>query len=175
MHLCVLCGSQKKKQWFFFSTQQWLIGFYNRDRECLLRGTNWAFKSDRYSFVLKRLMYNLSEPFSCTLDPRFSRWLGSNTPHEKRNMGNTHTHTHTHTHIYIFAKTLLYKLILFSPIISLTIMRCGSKACSSCRTTVMLLPSAQRASDVTCHSCGDRRDLSKPRDTNPRNARYYCT
>jgi hypothetical protein len=39
----------------FFSVQQLLICFYNRGRECLLRGTYWAFKSDRYSFVLKGL------------------------------------------------------------------------------------------------------------------------
>ena len=35
--------------------QHKLTGFYNRDEKCLLRGTNWVFKSDRYSFVLKRL------------------------------------------------------------------------------------------------------------------------
>jgi len=29
------------------------ISFYNRGRECLLRSTNWVFKSDRYRFVLK--------------------------------------------------------------------------------------------------------------------------
>ena len=26
--------------------------------ECLLRGTNWVFKSDRYSFVLKGIMHD---------------------------------------------------------------------------------------------------------------------
>ena len=40
-----------------FSLQQSLIGFYNRGRECLLRSTNWVFKSDRYSFVLEGLIY----------------------------------------------------------------------------------------------------------------------
>jgi hypothetical protein len=40
----------------YFPTHHWLTGFYNRSRECLLRGTNWVFKSDRYSFVLKGLM-----------------------------------------------------------------------------------------------------------------------
>ena len=35
--------------------QHKLIGFYNRDEKCLLRGTNWVFKPDRYSFVLKGL------------------------------------------------------------------------------------------------------------------------
>jgi len=37
----------------YFSIQHELIGFYNRGRECLLRGTNWVFISDRYSFALK--------------------------------------------------------------------------------------------------------------------------
>jgi hypothetical protein len=32
-----------------------LTGFYNWSRECLLRGTDWVFKCDWYSFVLKRL------------------------------------------------------------------------------------------------------------------------
>ena len=39
----------------YFSLQQSLICFYNRGWECLLCGTNWAFKSDRYNFVLKGL------------------------------------------------------------------------------------------------------------------------
>ena len=30
-----------------------LIGFYNRYEKCLLRGTDWVFNSDGYSFVLK--------------------------------------------------------------------------------------------------------------------------
>jgi len=30
-------------------------GFYNRGREGLLSGTNWAFKSNRYIFVIKGL------------------------------------------------------------------------------------------------------------------------
>jgi len=33
-----------------------MTGFYNRDGMCLLRGTDWDFKSDGYSFVIKRLM-----------------------------------------------------------------------------------------------------------------------
>jgi hypothetical protein len=34
--LCVLCGSQTR--------HHYLIGFHNRDRMCLLRGTDWIFK-----------------------------------------------------------------------------------------------------------------------------------
>ena len=30
-----------------------LTGFYKRDGVCLLRGTDWIFKSDRYTFVIK--------------------------------------------------------------------------------------------------------------------------
>ena len=32
-----------------------LIGFYNRDETCLLRGTNWVFKYNRVLFVFKGL------------------------------------------------------------------------------------------------------------------------
>jgi len=32
-----------------------LIGFYNRDEKCLLRGTNWVFKRSRLRFVFKGL------------------------------------------------------------------------------------------------------------------------
>ena len=38
--------------------QHKLTSFYNRDEKCLLRGTDWVFKKDRYSFVLKGLMAN---------------------------------------------------------------------------------------------------------------------
>jgi len=35
--------------------QHYLIGFYKRGKECLLHSSNWVFKSDGYSFVLKGL------------------------------------------------------------------------------------------------------------------------
>ena len=48
----------------YFSFQHYRILFYNRGRECLLRGTDWVFKSDSYSFVLKRLIkLNISSSF----------------------------------------------------------------------------------------------------------------
>jgi hypothetical protein len=50
MHLCILRGSQNK-QWLFLFTAL-TYRFYNRGRECLLRGTKWVLKSDSYSFVL---------------------------------------------------------------------------------------------------------------------------
>jgi len=40
--------------------QHKLIGFYNRDEKCLQRGTDWVFKSDRYSCVIKRLIFLLA-------------------------------------------------------------------------------------------------------------------
>ena len=53
VYLCVLCGSENKQRLFpYTALTDW---FLNRSRECLLRGTNWVFNSDRYSFVLKGL------------------------------------------------------------------------------------------------------------------------
>jgi len=40
--LCVLYLSQNKQRLLPHTTC--LIGFYNRDEKCLLRGTNWVFK-----------------------------------------------------------------------------------------------------------------------------------
>ena len=39
----------------YFSTQYYFIGFYNQGRECLLHGTDWVFKCDISSCVLKGL------------------------------------------------------------------------------------------------------------------------
>ena len=41
LYLCVLYLSENKQR---LVTQHKLIGFYNRDEKCLLRGTNWVFK-----------------------------------------------------------------------------------------------------------------------------------
>ena len=40
--------------------QHKLIGFYNRDEKCLLRGTHWVFKSSSLRFVFKGLNIPLS-------------------------------------------------------------------------------------------------------------------
>jgi hypothetical protein len=48
------CGFQNKQRLFLY-TAFLLINFYNRGRECLLRGKNWVYKSDSYSVVLKGL------------------------------------------------------------------------------------------------------------------------
>ena len=45
----------------YFSIQHYLTGFYNRDENCFLCGTNWVFKLDRYSFVLKWIQTTFSE------------------------------------------------------------------------------------------------------------------
>jgi hypothetical protein len=37
--------------------QHKLIGFYNRDKKCLQRGTNWGFKYSSLRFVFKGLMH----------------------------------------------------------------------------------------------------------------------
>ena len=34
----------------YFTIQHQFIGFYNQGKECLLRGTNWVFKSDIIQF-----------------------------------------------------------------------------------------------------------------------------
>jgi len=37
--------------------QHKLIGFYNRDENCLLRGTDWVFKYSGLRFVCKGLIF----------------------------------------------------------------------------------------------------------------------
>ena len=42
LYLCVLHLSENKQRLVSLTVK--LIGFYNRDEKCLLRGTNWVFK-----------------------------------------------------------------------------------------------------------------------------------
>jgi len=42
LYLCVLYLSEKNSD--FCPILYTLIGFYNRDEKCLLRGTDWVFK-----------------------------------------------------------------------------------------------------------------------------------
>ena len=42
LYLRVLYLSENKQRLVYL--QHKLIGFYNRDEKCLLRGTNWVFK-----------------------------------------------------------------------------------------------------------------------------------
>ena len=53
MHLFDLRGSQNKQRLFLYTILTYRL--WNRGRECLLRGTNWIFISDRYSFFLNLL------------------------------------------------------------------------------------------------------------------------
>ena len=39
-----------------YHLQHKLIGFYNRDEKCLLRGTDWVFKYSGLRFVFKGLI-----------------------------------------------------------------------------------------------------------------------
>jgi len=39
-----------------YHLQHKLIGFYNRDKKCLQRGTDWVFKYGGLRFVFKGLM-----------------------------------------------------------------------------------------------------------------------
>ena len=39
----------------YFPVQHWLTGFYNRDGECLLRGTDWIIKKSSYSYYASSL------------------------------------------------------------------------------------------------------------------------
>jgi hypothetical protein len=43
LYLCVLYLSENKQRLVPLA-QHKLVGFYNRDEKCLLRGTNWVFK-----------------------------------------------------------------------------------------------------------------------------------
>ena len=45
----------------YFPIQHWLVGFYNRDGVCLLRGTDWVFKLPWLHFVLKWLLAPLKQ------------------------------------------------------------------------------------------------------------------
>ena len=61
----ILCSAHKTFMSFaWISKQTAIISLYSinlsdfiTEAECFLRGTSWVFKSDRYSFVLKRLTF----------------------------------------------------------------------------------------------------------------------
>jgi hypothetical protein len=52
-YLCLLRGSQNEQRLFPYKALT--CQFYNQGGECLLRGMDWVFKSDRNRFVLKAL------------------------------------------------------------------------------------------------------------------------
>jgi len=52
-----------------------MIGFYNWDEKCLLRGTDWVFKYSRLRFVFKGLKYivvNLLKPSGYVMHHQFN-------------------------------------------------------------------------------------------------------
>jgi len=53
LYLCVLYISENKSD--LCHLQHKLIGFCNRDKKCLQRGTDWGFKYSGLRFVLKGL------------------------------------------------------------------------------------------------------------------------
>ena len=60
LYLCVLYLSEKNSN--LCHLQHKLIGFYNQDEKCLLRGKKWVFKWSSLRFVFKGLnKYQKSE------------------------------------------------------------------------------------------------------------------
>jgi hypothetical protein len=62
-----VCGLRTNSDYFSISPE--LIGFYKRDKGCLLRGWAWGFKSDGYNFVPKELIRYFSKTFMLTNIP----------------------------------------------------------------------------------------------------------
>ena len=50
-----MCFALISEQTAVISVYSINLPLFKTEAECLLRGTNWVFKSDRYSFVLKGL------------------------------------------------------------------------------------------------------------------------
>ena len=83
MYVCVLCGSQNKTA--IISLYSINLSVFKTEAECLLRGTKWVFKSDKYSFVLKGLKYsgvnrsNMSSSSCNNLDSQINQKQIKNT------------------------------------------------------------------------------------------------
>ena len=52
-----MCFAWISEQTSIFSLHSNKLAVFITEAECFLRGTNWVFKLDRYSSVLKGLMY----------------------------------------------------------------------------------------------------------------------
>ena len=83
--MCFVWSSEQREIISLYSINS--LVFIN-EAECLLRGTKWIFKSDRYSFVLKGLKHkhhgeflyvHFSAYFTCETDKRIltKRDIGS--------------------------------------------------------------------------------------------------
>ena len=64
LYLCVLYLSKNKQR--LVPLHHKVIGFYNRDEKCLLRGTNWVFKYRSLRFVFNGLI--VSSPLNDSFD-----------------------------------------------------------------------------------------------------------
>jgi len=56
-HNAFMCFAWISEQTESFYLCRINLSVFITEAECLLRGTDWIFKSDSYSFVLKRLKY----------------------------------------------------------------------------------------------------------------------
>jgi hypothetical protein len=54
-HNAFMCFAWISEQKAIISLYSINLSVFISEAECLLRGTNWVFKSDSYSFVLRRL------------------------------------------------------------------------------------------------------------------------
>ena len=62
LYLCVLCGSQNKQRLFpYTALTDW---FYNRDGECLLRGTDWVLNYIYHSGCIQSAEYQYRPAYS---------------------------------------------------------------------------------------------------------------
>ena len=61
-YFCVFCVDLRTNS-DYFRIQHSLVGFYNQDGVCLLRGTEWIFKESKVSLLMINLRFSLA-PFS---------------------------------------------------------------------------------------------------------------
>jgi hypothetical protein len=77
VYLCVLCGSENKQRFHCTSLAAW---FYNRDRVCLLRGTDLIFKHNSSQRSVERFSVRRSGMRIATVlqteESRFESWRG---------------------------------------------------------------------------------------------------
>ena len=68
LYLCVFLSIYLRTNSDLCHLQHKLIGFYNRDEKCLLRGTNWVFKYISLRFVFKVLITKTTRVVWATVD-----------------------------------------------------------------------------------------------------------
>ena len=100
----VFCTDIRTGRNFCF-IHHWLIGFYNRDRKCLLRGTDWFLMYSRLLFVFKRLIFFLSWSSSPS-SPLFLFYASHSS-------SSTCPSVSVHSCSYCFPSHLLFHLLYF--------------------------------------------------------------